>query len=128
MSISSCYFVIRDVPTVIDDQGRKVGDTAHDPLNDGPSERAAVQIGRPVNDGPDATGLDNGPDEESQTCEWYEECLDGEEMADLVDWEVEERQTSDPEQNEGEKVSGGHHAGGVLLGEASPRIAERLPD
>lgn len=59
-----------------------------------------------MHDGPDAMSFEDRPDEEGKTSSRYKVRLDGEEMADLVDWKPDGRKREEPEEEEGDIVTG----------------------
>lgn len=57
-----------------------------------------------VNNRADTLGLDNRPDEESDTSSWRKDCLGGEEVANLVHREPDEDGVYQGEEEEAHKV------------------------
>ena len=90
---------------VVDDQGCKIGNGRHDALDHSPAQWSSRLGGWLVDDGTDTVSSDDGPDKKCHTCDGDEVGLDSEEMANLVDWEPDRRQTAKPEDEEAGEVS-----------------------
>ena len=89
---------------IVDDEGCEVADGAHDTCDDAPCELGSLCGAALFDDGADAAGADNAPDEEGDATDWGDDGLDGEEMADLVDREPDEGQGAEPEDEKGDEV------------------------
>ena len=72
---------------VVDDESGEVGDGAHDAFHHLPAELASVRGAWLMDDGPNAFGAHDGPDEECNAGSGDEEGLDCEKMPDFVDGE-----------------------------------------
>ena len=70
---------------VVDDEGGEVGEGGHESRDEAPEELAATGFGGLTDDGADATGAGDGPDEECEAGEGDEDGFEGEEVADRVD-------------------------------------------
>ena len=83
----------------------KVGDSAHDALNDSPCELTTLKLSRLTNDRTETMCSNDSPDEEGNTSSRCDDRLDCEEMADLVDREPQCRQGAQPEEEEADEVA-----------------------
>ena len=59
-----------------------------------------------MNYGSDAMSLDDSPDEVDEPGDRYKVGFDGKEMSNFVHWEPDRWQTTKPEEEKAEKVSG----------------------
>ena len=108
----------------------KVGDSAHDTLDDSPCELTALELSRLTNDGTETVCSDNGPDEEGDTSSRCYDRLDREKMADLVDREPQCRQRAQPEEEEADEVAsvGTRRLGQRVLGSTQLVLVPAGPD
>lgn len=77
----------------------------HDTLDHCPCKWASGEGGALLNDWTNSMGSDDGPDEEGDGGDGHDDSLDGEQMSDLVDGEIQERERSEPEQEEADEVA-----------------------
>lgn len=90
---------------VIHNQSCKIGDAGHDTLHHRPTQIAAGRLSSLLDNGPDAVGSDDGPDEEGEAGSRDEVRFHGEKVADLVHREPDGREGEEPEEKEGEVVA-----------------------
>lgn len=108
---------------VVDDEGGEVGDGAHDALYDCPAEGRARERRGLVDDGADAVGAHDGPDEEGEARAGGYDRFGGEEVPDLVHGEPDCGEREEPEEEEGDEVSGiGAGGGGHGVSTASTAV------
>nr|POF18699.1 hypothetical protein CFP56_62207 [Quercus suber] len=90
---------------VVHYQSRKVGNGGHDAFDDGPGQSTS-DCGRfLVYDRADSICTHDSPDEKGDTSRWDKVCLDSEQMADLMHWEPQEWERTQPEEEERHEVS-----------------------
>lgn len=92
---------------VVDNQGGKVGDAAHDALYNGPAKSRACERRALSYNGTSAACSHKRPDKERNTGTGYEIGLGREQMANLVNGKPEGRQRAQPEDEKGGVVSCG---------------------
>lgn len=78
---------------VVDNQGAKVGDRAHDALDDLPREGASLERCSLVDNGTESASFGYEPNEECHGGNRDNVGFDGEKMANLVDWKPNGRKT-----------------------------------
>lgn len=58
-----------------------------------------------MDNGTDAMGFEDSPDEEGETSSGYKVCFDSKQVADFVDWEPDRRKRSEPKEEKGDIVA-----------------------
>ena len=112
--------------THVDDESCKVGDSSHDAGDDCPSQLGAACSGALLDHGSSTASSDECPDEERDTSSRRDDCLDGEEMANLVHREPDERKRTQPEKHKRDQVVDGASHGNRLCHFGA--LSKRWPD